>query len=251
MARGRVLVVEDEASIRRGVADALRLAGYEVETAGDGRTGLAMALEGSAGGGLGLVLLDVMLPGLDGVSVLRELRGARPGLGVIMLTARGTEEDRVRGLRLGADDYVVKPFSVAELLARVEAVLRRRGVADGIGLRLRIGGVVVDLSRREVVSDGSVSGTLTAREAELLAYLARHRDRAVGREELLERVWGLDPRGMETRTVDMTVARVRTQAGRVGEGLVSTVRGKGYMLGESVAVETASGGGGGGCGGGG
>jgi len=121
MHTARIVVIEDEQAIRRGVADALRASGYEVAEAGDGVKGLAEALRP----GIDLVLLDLMLPRRDGLEVLREVRAGRPSLPVIILTARGTEDDRVRGLKMGADDYVVKPFSARELLARVEAVLRR------------------------------------------------------------------------------------------------------------------------------
>src|ERR1700730_8052129 len=142
----RVVIIEDEPPIRRGVADALRAAGYEIAEAADGVQGQEEALRL----GVDLVLLDLLLPGRDGLDVLTELRKVRPTLPVIILTARGTEDDRVRGLKMGADDYVVKPFSARELLARVEAVLRRSVDRPGGVQGARLGRATIDLERREV-----------------------------------------------------------------------------------------------------
>ena len=223
-----VLVIEDDTPIRRGLVDALQYAGYTVLEAAEGRAGARLAVEGT----IDLVLLDVMLPGRDGFSILEELRSARPTLPVIMVTARGSEEDRVRGLVNGADDYVIKPFSARELLARVEAVLRRS---------LRLGHTAVRLDRGEVVEAGRVRATLSPRECGILRYLAANAGRAIARDELLHRVWGLDPRGVETRTVDMHIARLREKlAGADGAAdAIMTVRGKGYMLSRSVEVDPA------------
>lgn len=229
MPRARVLIIEDDSAIRAGVAEALRLTGYHIDTAADGQAGLELAL----GLGIDLVLLDLMLPKLDGLDVLRELRRARPTLPVICLTARGEAEDRVRGLKLGADDYVVKPFGLEELLARVEAVLRRSAERPRPVERFTVAGRRIDLARREVATESGETRQLAEREADVLAYLASNPGRAISREELLERVWGLDPRGMQTRTVDMAVARLREHLGddaARGE-VIATVRGKGYMLG--------------------
>src|SRR2546421_8603873 len=146
MPKARIVVVEDDAAIRRGVVDVLRASGYEVAEASDGARGL----EEASRPGVDLVLLDLLLPLLDGLEVLRELRKAKPSLPVIILTARGTEDDRVRGLKMGADDYVVKPFSARELLARVEAVLRRSLGRPGDVQGARLGRAVIDLERREV-----------------------------------------------------------------------------------------------------
>src|SRR5437588_1011219 len=146
MALARVVVVEDEQAIRRGVADALRVSGYDVEEAADGAQGLEQALRL----GVDLVLLDLLLPKRDGLEVLAELRKIRPTLPVIVLTARGTEEDRVRGLKMGADDYVVKPFSARELLARVEAVLRRSVDRPAEVRGARLGRAAIDFQRREI-----------------------------------------------------------------------------------------------------
>lgn len=238
MSLGVILVVEDDAAIRRGVVDMLRFNGYAVHEAPDGRAGLEMALAVNAD----LVLLDIMMPHMDGMQVLAELRKARPAQPVIFLTARGEEEDRVRGLRLGADDYVVKPFGIDELIARVEAVLRRSPARPAQRQALSIAGRSVDFDRREAVLPSGARRTLTEREAEVIGYLAANPGRAVSRDELLQRVWGLDPRGTHTRTVDMTIARIReTLDDDPNEPkVIQTVRGKGYML---VASDSDGGGG--------
>jgi DNA-binding response OmpR family regulator len=234
MKRPVVLVIEDDAPIRRGLVDALTFAGYEALQSADGREALEMAVECE----LDLILLDVMLPGRDGFAILDELRAARPTLPVIMVTARGAEEDRVRGLKTGADDYIVKPFSARELLARVEAVLRRSPERPGDVHVLEAEGCTIDLARREVVLSGGAVRELSEREAGLLRYLAVNRDRAVDREELLHRVWGLNPRGIRTRTVDMHIARLREkiEADASAPRIVLTVRGKGYKLAETVKI---------------
>ena len=228
MSLGVILVVEDDDAIRRGVVDMLRYNGYRVHEAADGRKGLDLALAVDAD----LVLLDIMMPGMDGIEVLTELRRTRPAQPVIFLTARGEEEDRVRGLRLGADDYVVKPFGIEELLARIEAVLRRSPSRPSGLAPVTIAGRTIDFDRREAVLPSGARRTLTEREAEVIGYLAAHAGRAVSRDELLQRVWGLDPRGTHTRTVDMTVARIRETLDDdpASPQVIQTVRGRGYML---------------------
>jgi DNA-binding response OmpR family regulator len=223
-----VLVVEDDAAIRRGLADALRYGGFTAMEAADGREGLAAALGGAAD----LVLLDVMLPKMDGFAVLAEIRRVRPALPVILVTARGAEQDRVQGLSTGADDYVVKPFSAREVLARVEAVLRRTAERPREVGRLSLAGRAVDFETREVVREDGARTTLSEREADLLRYLAGSGGRVVSRDELLERVWGLDPRGVTTRTVDVHIARIREKLGDPAEApaMLVTVRGRGYRL---------------------
>ena len=179
-----------------------------------------------------LVLLDLVLPGGDGLAILEEARMARPTLPFIVLTARGQENDRVKGLQLGADDYVVKPFSVRELLARIEAVLRRSAERPADVEMVAFEGGVADLRRCEVqFADGSVE-PLSERELALLRYLARNAGRAVSREELLEKVWRLPSNGVRTRTIDMHVARLREKLRDDPDAprILSTVRGKGYML---------------------
>lgn len=226
-----ILVVEDDAAVRRGLVDALEFSGFRTLSCADG----IEAAKTIVFAAFDLVLLDVMLPGRDGFSLLEDLRREKPTTPVILVTARGSEEDRVRGLRRGADDYVVKPFSARELVARVEAVLRRSAERPQSVALLRAGGLEVDLERREVREAGTETRALTEREAEILIFLAERRDRAVAREEILRGIWHLEPRGLHTRTVDMHVARLRekiTPAG--GESPIATVRGKGYMLAEHV-----------------
>src|SRR5215218_10249659 len=179
MPKARIVVVEDEPAIRRGVSDALRLSGYEVTEAGDGALGLR---EGAAAG-VDLVLLDLLLPKRDGLEVLSELRRACPTRPVIILTARGTEEDRVRGLKMGADDYVVKPFSAKELIARVEAILRRTMKQTPEVRLVDVGSGTIDLFRREVRWADGTRADLSETESALLKYLVCNRERAVSREE--------------------------------------------------------------------
>lgn len=228
----RILVVEDDAAIRRGLGDALRFAGYEVSDTGDGLDGETRAVRGEHD----LVLLDVVLPGRDGRAVLRAIRAARPRLPVILLTAMGGEDERVGGLGDGADDYVVKPFSVKELLARVEAVLRRSADRPLDVAEVALPGAVADLERRELRFADGKREALGEREVELLRYLAIHRGRVVARDEILERVWRVDARGLGgaagTRSVDMQVARLRAKLRDDGDEprVLLTVRGAGYML---------------------
>jgi len=241
MHSARIVVVEDEQPIRRGIADALRASGYEVAEAGDGDKGLSEATRS----GVDLVLLDLLLPRRDGLEVLRELRRLHSTLPVIILTARGTEDDRVRGLKMGADDYVVKPFSARELLARVEAVLRRSLGRPSDVQGARLGRAVIDLERREICWSSKERGELSETESAILSFLVAHRKRAVSREELLTRVWGIEPQGLETRTIDMHIARLRTKlrdpSGRDTPEAILTVRAHGYMAGpELVPLEQPS-----------
>jgi DNA-binding response OmpR family regulator len=224
----RILVVEDDAAIRTGVRDSLRFAGYEVDEAADGDAGMNLALSVDCD----LVLLDLVLPGPDGLAILRRVRQLRPSLPIIMLTARGEEQDRVAGLKSGADDYVVKPFGVSELLARVEAVLRRTPTRPAEATSIRLAGAEIDFSNGEVAFADGARTTLSDKEGELLRYLVGSVGRAVSRDELLSRVWGLDPQGLATRTVDMHIARLREKLrdDPTAPKLVVTVRGKGYML---------------------
>jgi len=223
-----VLVIEDDPAIREGLVDALGFDGHRVLQAADAPGGTDAALRSRCD----LVLLDLMLPGGDGFGVLQEIRRLKPTLPVIILTARGREVDRVRGLRMGADDYVVKPFSVRELLARVEAVLRRAAPGQKAELTpLSIPGGAIDLARREVSFTDGTREELSAREHALLAHLHNHAERAVSRDELLREVWRVDPARTQTRTVDMHVARLRDKLRDVTPPrVILTVRGKGYML---------------------
>jgi DNA-binding response OmpR family regulator len=223
-----VLVVEDDHAIRRGIVDALRIAGYQPIEARDGNEGLERALTG----GYELLLLDLVLPKRNGLEILAQVRDARPTAPVIILTALGAEEDRVRGLKLGADDYMVKPFSVKELLARIEAVLRRSAERPADVTEIRFGSGIVDLLRCEVRFDDGERFELSERELELLRYLAAHSGRAVSREEILARIWGIKPEGLSTRAIDMHITRLRRKLrdDSATPQLLLTVRGKGYML---------------------
>lgn len=230
MSRGTVLVVEDDAAIRRGVLDALKFAGFKTLEAADGQAGLDSAIRAD----VDLVLLDILMPKKDGFTVLQELRKVKPSIPVICLTAKGTEDDRVRGLQTGADDYVVKPFSAKELLARVNAVLRRSAERPQSVSNLKIAGRVIDFERREVRLPGNRREELSEKEATLLLYLANNSGRAVSRDEILAKVWGISPEGVTTRTIDMHIARLRERLGDDSENpkIVLTVRSKGYMLAE-------------------
>ncbi len=223
-----VLTVEDDRAVRRGIVDSLKFSGYRTLDTECGATGAEMALSRDPD----LVLLDLALPGLPGMQVLSKIRSALPTLPVIILTARGNESDRVAGLQAGADDYVVKPFSMKELLARVEAVLRRscHRPTDVSGLELQTG--QVDFERREFRQSDGTRRELSERECLLLRYLASNPGRAIDRKELLENVWGLNPRGITTRTIDMHVARLREKLGddSTSPTILLTVRGKGYMF---------------------
>lgn len=233
-----VVVVEDEDAIRRGIVDALRISGYEPIEAADGVIGLREARRA----GVDLVLLDLLLPKMDGFEVLGELRVTHAALPVIILTARGSEDDRVRGLRAGADDYVVKPFSARELLARVDAVLRRSPERPTPVLRISGGDTTVDCGRREVCHGERERVALSEMEADILQRLASHAGRVVSREELLACVWGLRDGGVETRAIDMHITRLRQKL-TVGSSdpdmeWIVTVRGKGYMLGPNLSLVT-------------
>ncbi len=224
----QVLTVEDDAAIRRGIVDALRYAGYTPFEAATGDAGMEQATKRS----YDLLLLDLVLPGPSGLDILKAVRQLRPSQPVIILTARGEEHDRVEGLRLGADDYVVKPFSVKELLARVEAVLRRSPERPREVAQVSFGGGTADLARCEVRFDDGTRIELSEKEVELLRYLAANPNRAISRDELLLRVWQLNPRGLATRTIDMHVMRLREKLRDDPNNpqMVVTVRGKGYMF---------------------
>lgn len=222
----RVLVVEDDPTISEVVVRYLEREGLTVEAVADGRDALAAA----AAHWPDLVVLDLMLPGIDGLEVCRRLR-ARAPVPVIMLTARGDEEDRVLGLELGADDYVVKPFSPRELTARVHAVLRRAGgseVPDGFDVSvIDAGDLHIDLPAREVTRRGALV-MVTAREFDLLVHLARHPRRAFSREELLERVWGYSFGDTATVTVHVRRLREKIEANPSQPEHLLTVWGVGY-----------------------
>ena len=233
----RILVIEDDSAIRRGIVDALRFKGYEPIEAGNGRDGMSLA----EGCDCDLVLLYLVLPGPGGLEIRAAVRSSRPTLPVIILTAKGEENDRVAGLSGGADDYVVKPFSVKELLARVEAVLRRSPERPTDVAAVPFPGGVADLQRCALRFDDGGRCELSEREVELLRYLAQNAGRAVSRDEILSRVWRIDPRGGETRTIDMHVARLREKLRDDPHrpGVILTVRGKGYAFGSPTPSQGA------------
>lgn len=227
MNRHRILTIEDDPAIRRGIVDSLKANGYIVWQSERADEGTLLALQRPCD----LVLLDLVLPGGDGLQVLAAIRKEKPTLPVIILTARGEERDRVGGLRLGADDYVVKPFSVDELLARVEAVLRRSPARSASHPRLRLSQATIDWNTREIHCNDGSRQTLSEREAALLDYLARHPGRAIDRDELLRGVWQIDSKGVTTRTVDMHIARLREKLQAADpRDVIKTVRGKGYLI---------------------
>jgi DNA-binding response OmpR family regulator len=228
MSLARILTVEDDPAIRRGIVDALRYAGYAPLEAASGDVGKKMALERE----YDLLLLDLILPGTSGLEILRAVRARRPTQPVIILTAKGEEADRVEGLKRGADDYVVKPFGVQELLARIEAVLRRSPQRPTDIAEVRIPGGRIDWLRQETRFDDGGRIPLAELELNLLRYLVQHAGRAISREEILSSVWQIDTRRTSTRAIDMHVARLRDKLRDDAQNprILLTVRGKGYMF---------------------
>ena len=218
----RILLVEDEEKLARMVELELKYEGYQVEKAFDGRSGLDLAL----GGGFDLVLLDIMLPRLSGMEVLRRLR-RESQVPVIMLTARDSVVDKVSGLDSGADDYITKPFAIEELLARIRAALRGRGVREG--QLLTAGPLVMDVERHQVTVKGQTV-ELTKKEFDLLRHLLENKGRVLTREALLDSVWGFDFIG-ETNSVDVYIRFLRSKLDEAfGLKLIHTVRGVGYVI---------------------
>ena len=225
----RILIVEDETPLREGLFDLLTAAGHEVAAVGDGPAGLERAIHDP----YDLVLLDLMLPGMDGIDVCGQVRQAKPELPILMLTARGSEDDKVAGFKAGADDYVAKPFGVRELLARVDAFARRARTAPAAAEVVDCAGCRFDFGRHHAIREGQ-SIQLTPREVGILRWLHRNRTRAVPRSELLEHVWGVSG-DMQTRTVDMTIAKLRqkVESDPAEPEIVVTVMGVGYAWGDS------------------
>jgi len=219
-------VVEDDPAMLRGLLDVLVFNGYDASGVGDGKEGLEKALEGNHD----LLLLDVMLPGMDGFTICREVRKSRPGQGILMLTAKGAEDDVVAGFQAGADDYVTKPFSLRELMVRVEAVLRRMGkvpLEDPLVFRgIRFDGKTLTASCR------GKETALTRKEMDIIVYLHRHLERVVSRKELLREVWNYANTDVETRTVEIHILKLRKKIGVLtgGKPLITTVRGEGYRM---------------------
>jgi len=225
--QGTVLVVDDEPTILEVVGRYMERAGYETHRAADGPEALRLA----AAHRPDLVVLDLMLPGIDGIEVMRQLHeAAGPRIAVILLTARGEESDKLVGLRQGADDYVVKPFSPAELVARVDAVLRRVSPPDSEAPPIEHGPLRIEPATRSVYLDGEEL-SLTQREFDLLAYLAMHPGRVYSRDQLMEAVWG-EPFFTDTSTVTVHVRRLRAKLGDdpTEPRFIETVWGVGYRL---------------------
>lgn len=227
--KGRILVVEDDPSILRGLQLNLGMEGYTVRSAMDGEAGLALARTEKPD----LLVVDVMLPKLGGLELVKELRATDPDLPILILSAKGQEQDKVKGLQFGADDYMVKPFGLKELLARIEALLRRRQLRGGNAAHetvKRAGPIEIDLpSRRATIWGRTLE--LTSREYDLLAWFVTHPDRVFSREQLLEAVWGSRYFGT-SRTVDNFVVRLRAHLGDDAEQPrhLETVRGIGYRF---------------------
>jgi DNA-binding response OmpR family regulator len=225
----RLLIVEDETAIRSGLLDLFVFHGFDVDSAADGREGLRKAL----GGGFDLILLDVMLPGIDGFEICNRMRAADPEQPIILLTAKTSDEDIVQGLSLGADDYVAKPFSVTQLVLRVQAVLRRARSGQEERAFIRLGDSLEIDTRNLSGRRGAEQVAFTRREIDVLQYLAANAERPVPREELLHRVWGYGKGlNIETRTVDIHIAKLRRkiEPDPAEPRYLITVRGAGYRL---------------------
>ena len=225
----RVLIIEDDEPMVMGLTEVLEGEGYEVVTAGTGPEGLRRALEDRPD----LVLLDLMLPGMSGFEICKRIREQNVGCAIIMLTSRSEENDRVFGLELGADDYVTKPFSLRELVARVRVQMRRGEAAAApseVPSRVRIGDVVVDLDRHEI-DHGGRQQILTRREFGLLAYMIHHPGEVLSRERLLKEAWGY-AENQTTRTVDNHVLRLRKHIEPDPDRprFIRTARGEGYLF---------------------
>jgi two-component system, OmpR family, response regulator len=231
----RLLLIEDEIETAKLVCESLEESGYQVEHAADGRRGLERALDGPlvdgkrSGDPWDLIIADRTLPGLDGVTIVQTLRQRGVATPILMLSALGDVDDRVQGLKAGGDDYLSKPYAFAELLARIEALLRRGARGSDGATRMQVGDLVVDLVKR-VAQRGERNIELTTREFDLLVFLMRHVGEIVSRKTLLEHVWDMhfDP---QTNVVDVHMSRLRQAVDRGFEHpLIHTVRGTGYQL---------------------
>jgi len=224
--KARILVVEDDPALLRGLLDVLVYNGYEVKGVEDGGRGLDAGLKEA----FDLILLDVMLPTLDGFSICKEVRKKKPGQGIIIITAKGSEDDIVTGFNAGADDYISKPFSLREVMVRVEAVLRRTGKNPG-DVEIRFRDIFFD-GKNLIAEYQNQTLELTRKEMDIIAYLHRHRDRIVSKKELLTEVWQYADADIETRTVDIHMLKLRKKiALLIGDTpFVNTIRGEGYRL---------------------
>ncbi|MCZ6829404.1 MAG: response regulator transcription factor [Gammaproteobacteria bacterium] len=224
-----ILLIEDDDSVARYIQDGLEAAGYTVEWAADGDSGHELARQGE----FDILIVDRMLPEMDGLSLVQRLREAQDFTPILILSALGEVDDRVRGLRAGADDYLAKPFSFAELQARVEVLLRRRSHESTTQITLDVADLHMDLLSQEVTRAGK-KVTVQPREYKLLEYLMRHAGQLVTRDMLLEKVWGyhFDP---QTNVIDVHISRLRQKIDKDFEvTLLTTVRGSGYMLGPAI-----------------
>ncbi|MEN8170396.1 MAG: response regulator transcription factor [Pseudomonadota bacterium] len=225
----RILVVEDETAIREGLVDLFVFHGYEVETAAEGNKGLEMALSGH----FDMILLDVMLPGMDGYAICNAIREQDRDQPIIMLTAKGSDEEIIHGLSLGADDYVAKPFSVTQLVLRVQAVLRRAHITQDETQQIQLSDDITIDTRNLSARCGEDELNFTRREIEILQYLHANSERPVTRDELLHKVWGYArDLELETRTVDIHIAKLRRkiEPAPAEPRYLVTVRGAGYRL---------------------
>lgn len=236
MRQPQILIVEDESAIRTGLTDALVYHGFDVHSEASGDSGLKQALAGT----FDLILLDIMLPGIDGFTICNEIRKVDRRQPIIMLTAKTSDDDIITGLKLGADDYVAKPFSVTELVLRIQAVLRRANIGIESARTIELGHwLTIDIENLSG-SNGENELAFTRREVDILRYLHANRDRPVPRDELLNKVWGYDrSAAIETRTVDIHMAKLRRkiEPDPKAPRYLVTVRGAGYRL----AVEASSG----------
>ncbi len=224
--KARILVVEDDAALLRGLLDVLVFNGYEVKGLEDGGQGLKAGLEEQ----YDLILLDVMLPTLDGFSICKAIRSKKPNQGIILVTAKGSEDNIITGFKAGADDYISKPFSLREVMVRIEAVLRRTGKSlNDVEIRLR--DILFDGKNLKAAFQDRVI-ELTRREMDIIDYLFRHQDRIVSKKELLIRVWHYADAKIETRTVDIHMLKLRKKISLlIGDTpFITTIRGEGYRL---------------------
>jgi len=222
----KILVIEDEPEMQRGLRDNLEFESYEVEIAGDGAAGLQKLVDNS----YDLVILDVMLPKMSGFEVLRKARERGVRTPVIMLTAKGEEVDKVVGLELGADDYMTKPFSLRELLARIKAILRRQTGTVASSDRMTMGDIDIDFSSYNATREGQPVA-MTPKEFDLLKFLWQHRNQTVTRDQLLTNVWGYDE-SVSTRTIDNFIVKLRQKLEQdpAHPRLIITMHGAGYKL---------------------
>jgi two-component system OmpR family response regulator len=220
----RVLVIEDEASLAELLTMALRYEGWDVRSAGDGLAAVRTAREF----GPDLVVLDIMLPDIDGLEVLRRLRTGAPTLPVLFLTAKDAVEDRIAGLTVGGDDYVTKPFSLEEVMARLRALLRRSGMTVARTPAVVVGDLVLDEDSREVCRDGDIV-ELTATEFELLRYLMRNPRRVLSKAQILDQVWHYDFGG-NSNVVELYISYLRKKVDAGRSPMIHTMRGVGYVL---------------------